>query len=106
MKKLLLAAIVVLLASVTADAQSCAKCYTTIQGSMFCGLTSYNGAQTCVATQGYICTLTGACQGTDGEECQHVCVHYRWTDGSRALPEKAPYVVAKVEIIAPERTKS
>jgi len=106
MKKLLLASIVVILWSVTVNAQSCAKCYSTIQGDLFCGLTTHNGYQNCVATQGYICTLTGACQGIDGAECQHVCVQYRWTDGSRVLPEKAPYVVAKVEIIAPERTKS
>jgi hypothetical protein len=106
MKKLLLASMVVVLWTVTVEAQSCAKCYTSIQGSMFCGQTTYNGYQSCVATQGYICTLTGTCQGGDGAECQHVCVQYRWTDGSRVLPEKARYVVAKVEIITPERTKS
>ncbi len=88
------------------EAQSCAKCWSTLEGNLYCGQTTHNGAQTCQATDGYMCRLTGTCEGMDGPECMRPCVQYRYVDGSR-LPEKSPWRVATVEITGPqERPKS
>ena len=88
------------------EAQSCAKCGSSIEGDLYCGQTTHNGAQTCQATAGYICRLTGTCEGMDGPECTRPCVQYRYVDGSH-LPEKSPWLVAKVEVTRPhERAKS
>jgi hypothetical protein len=103
MKKLIVVAFVALLWSATAEAQSCAKCYSSLEGTNFCGLNTHNGAQTCEATMDYICTLKGSCIGVDGEACKRrPCPQEKWVDAT--LPEKSRWVVASVTIEKPRKT--
>lgn len=104
MKMLVVVGFVALLWSASAEAQSCAKCYSSLEGTNFCGQTTHNGAQTCVSTWDYICTLTGSCAGVDGEECKRrPCPQEKWVDGSN-LPEKSRWVLAAVTIEKPRKT--
>ena len=111
MKRLLVLVTFTVLFAVTTKAQSCAKCYWPPWGSNYCGLTTYNGSESCRLINGYICELVGDCEGLDGPDCAdgRPCPHQKWACGSR-LPEKAPWVVATVEVRKPEpereRTKS
>jgi hypothetical protein len=107
--KYVLAAVVLAglcLFSPTAEAQSCAKCWTSLEGNLYCGQTTHSAAESCRLTNTDYCTEVGSCEGMDGPECTRPCVQYRYVDGSY-LPEKSPWMVAKVEIVRPqERAKS
>ncbi|HYC62845.1 MAG TPA: hypothetical protein VEK79_25115 [Thermoanaerobaculia bacterium] len=110
MKNSLIALFTVLIAA-SADAQVCQKCYSPPAGwgsPPQCGITTYNGWETCEIIDGYICKLTGICQGS-GPECTGTrpCPIDKWADGSQ-LPERARWMVASVEIRKqePQRAKS
>jgi|SRR5688572_33200855 len=90
----------------TVEAQSCAKCWESLEGNKYCGYTTHNAAESCTLKNSDYCTESGVCEGMDGPECSRPCVQYRYVDGS-GLPEKSPWLVAKVEITRPqERSKS
>ncbi len=92
MRKFLLLLVLVAVASV-AEGESCAECYSPPEGDFFCGLTTYNGAETCRPNE-WGCTLTGSCEGPDGAGPR---IKYKWTCAPK-LPEKAPYVVASAKV--------
>ena len=103
MKKLMVVAFVVLLWGVRAEAQqSCAKCYVSLEGPMFCGLSTYNAGERCELKHPYECHEYGSCIGTDGAECKLVCVQRKWVDAN--LPEKSRWVIASVTIEKPRKT--
>lgn len=98
MRKLLFL-IVLVAAAAAAEGQSCAECYWPPDGDAYCGLTTYNGAESCAPIDGQNgCTLVGSCAGADGEGPR---IKYKWTCAPR-LPEKAEWVVASVKIAQPE----
>lgn len=97
-----------LLIAATAEAQSCAKCYWPPDGwgaPPQCGITTYNGAETCDIIDGYICRTVGTCEGSGPECTSHRCPSEKWADGSR-LSERARWTVATVEIRRPERHRA
>src|SRR5688572_32477063 len=62
----------------TVEAQSCAKCWESLEGNKYCGYTTHNAAESCTLKNSDYCTESGVCEGMDGPECSRPCVQYRY----------------------------